>query len=191
MHSFHDMPATRASRVRLPRNNISHQLSQWVSRSVMFLDLSSYQLGSYITSCGIMNQFWDLSNRFFGHFGASFGRLCAKISNDPNLNLFHKAPKNGLKSHFGLLEQSNLFLGALCQNWGWPKSQNWFQKSGWDFCKTIQRWYRGRTCPGVPRDVLWATPAASYLGGLRPPGQAPPVLSWHCVVRRPALIYAW
>ena len=135
MHSFHDMPATRASRVRLPRNNISHQLSQWVSRSVMFLDLSSYQLGSCITSCGIINQFWDLSNRFFGHFGtfgASFGRLCAKISNDPNLNLFHNAPKNGPKSHFGLLEQSNLFLGALCQNWGWPKSQNWFKMSGWD-----------------------------------------------------------
>ena len=87
-----------------------------------------------------MNQFWDLSNRFFGHFGASFGRLCAKISSDPNLNLIHKAPKNGPKSHFGLLEQSNLFLGALCQNWGWPKSQNWFQKSGWDFCKTIQSW---------------------------------------------------
>ena len=29
------------------------------------------------------------------------------------------------------------------------------------------RWKRGRTCPGDPRDVIWAYPAACNLGGLR------------------------
>ena len=53
---------------------------------------------------------------------------------------------------------------------------------------------RGRTCPGDPRDVLWASPARSYKMFVllqtqwpKATGQALPVLFKHCVVCSPAV----